>query len=124
MTAEDEAAFERAQNTARRVSDGQLELARDLAELEKSGAWREGNVSFTDHAMNKLRLLPGRSRELLRMQRTLDRLGIDHATACEIGWDKLKVISAKLCVENQETLLKDLKSENIQTIRDKYRPRV
>ena len=124
MAEESETLFERMRLSARRASDSQLDEARMLAEMLHSGVWRERYATFEEYAIQDLQLLPGRVRELLRMERKLDEVGLDAATASEIGWEKLKTVSPKLHVENRDAMLEVLASENILTVRDKYCPRV
>jgi len=119
--------LERAQRVemmVRRSSDAQLELAQEVYELLKLGDWREQYASFIVYAVTELRMLPGRVRELLRMQRKLAGSELDSATASEIGWDRLRLIPLKTLQSlDRETVLEELASESVLSVRDKYCPR-
>lgn len=107
----------------RQASDGLLAAARELCEVRKSGVWREHYATFDACANDEMDLLPGQARELVRVQRKLEAAGVDSVTAHEIGWEKLQIVSARLNADNRDEILKELKVENVQTLRDKYRPR-
>lgn len=123
MAGDWEAAQARMRAATRQASDGLLRIGRELVEARKTGMWREGYAAFAEYVDKVAQVLPGRARELVRVQRKLEALGIDAATAEEIGWEKLQAVSSRLNAENRDAMLEDLKAETIETLRAKYCPR-
>jgi len=116
-------AFERIQGAARKLSDGHWELARLLVEVTETGAWRERYVTFDQFVTVECSLFPGMARELMRVQKKVEKLEIDPETAREIGWIKVRTVASKLQPENCDSIVKELETENVQAIRQKHCPR-
>ena len=123
MLEDPDAMFARDRSVARKRSDWQWEMARVLVEAEETGRWRERYVRFDQYIIEEMDIFPGMGRELLRVQKKLNALGIDRETAERLGYVKLRIVAAQLTPENWERVLQDLETGNVQVIRDKYCPR-
>lgn len=119
----DEAVSDEANVAARKVSDDQLNLGRILLRLQRTGRWRKNYASFDDYAMTELKLSPGQVRDLMRVQRTVEALGLTIEEASEIGFEKLRTVSTRLSPGNSPEVLADLRTTTIQAVRSNYCPK-
>lgn len=122
MIADTDAVFEREREVARRWSDMQWEMAQILIDAEATGSWRERYVTFDQFVMDEMRIYPGMARELMWAKKRLNRLEIDAEVASIIGYVKVRTVAGKMQPENCDAIVKDLETETLRSIRQKYCP--
>ena len=101
---------EQLKEAIKKIDSNKFAAAALLCTARESGESWDGFGSFYEYIDSELGIKRRTAKELIRIHKTCESVGVTVAEVAKVGWSKLAVIAVHLTVENKDAVLNEVAS--------------